>query len=268
MALPNHILGILLLPLLLACTERPEADDPQPDELLVFAAASLRDAMTEVGAAYEAQPESSRLHFNFGASNTLAQQLIASPRADAFVSANEAWMDRAEQASVLAPGSRRVLLSNRLVLIAPRNSTVRVDHPCGLLDSDFEYLVLGNPEAVPAGVYARQHLASVDCPGHGNAWAALSPKVLPMPDVRAALAQVERRRRVVGFTYRTDAATSSRVRVLYEVRGPTAPRITYPAALTRGRDGAPQRRFMDFLQGPVATSIFTRHGFLMAAGGA
>lgn len=257
-------LTLALAAALLGCTPRPKPESPS--ELLVFAAASLRDALTEVGTSYEQAPEGVPVRYNFAASNALAQQLIAAPRADVFFSASEAWMDKVEQAGVVAPDTRQALLGNQLVVVVREDSALGVHHACDLLTLHFDHLVLGDPAAVPAGVYAKELLEATECPGRGNAWSALASRVLPMPDVRAALAQVEASGTAVAIVYRTDAASSRHVRVALAVTGEHAPRITYPVALVGDRVGPAQRRFIAHLESPAARAIFERHGFSVLEG--
>ena len=218
-----------------------------PREVSVFAAASLRDALTEIGAVYEARYGAS-VAFNFAGSNTLARQILASGAGDVFVAADGAWMDEVERAGRVVAGTRRTILANRLVIVARPESTAAIARPEDLASAIFRYLALADPSAVPAGRYAKAAL-------EGPIWDAVAPKVVPAPDVRAALALVESDPEIVGIVYRTDARSSSKVRVLAELPG----EATYPAAALRDGEG---RRFVEFLAGPEARAIFEKHGFL------
>src|SRR5690606_3001544 len=146
-------------------------------------------------------------------SNQLARQLLATSKADLFISASEEWMTRLEQAGRLKPDSRVDLLTNRLVLIGNKAASLDIKAPSELVEPRFKDIVLGNPEAVPAGIYARRYLEQQKL-GEANVWRLIQPKVVPMPDVRAALQQVEQRQGAVGFVYATDAALSNKVKVL------------------------------------------------------
>ena len=262
---PWLLVGVLVVLLGAGGCSRSAGQPTSDPPLLVFAAASLRDVMTEVGEAHFAGG-GSRVEFSFASSNSLALQLEAAPRADVFLSASEAWMDRVEAAGRLVPGTRRPLLGNALVCVVNRESRLQARDACALRHQSFEHLVLGDPAAVPAGIYARQYLSDVRCEDGAAPWVAMAERVLPLPDVRAALAQVEALRDAVGFVYRTDAATSSRVRVLFEVTGDSAPRITYPAAVVAGAAHEPEARgLIRYIRGAEATAIFTRHGFAMLA---
>lgn len=212
----------------------------------VFAAASLRDALTEVAVAYEKRTGVD-VAFNFAGSNTLAQQIVASGAGDVFVSADERWMDEVERAGRLIAGTRRVVLANRLAVIARHDSTVVISRPEDLATASFRALSMGDPDAVPAGRYAKAAL-------NGAVWDAVAARVVPAPDVRAALALVESDPAIVGIVYRTDARTSSKVRVLAELPG----EAVYPAAAIRE---GPGRHFVEYLSSPEARAIFERHGF-------
>ena len=228
----------------------------------MFAAASLRDALSTIGSDFERATPETGVRFSFAGSNALAQQLIAAPRADVYFSASEAWMDRVEQAGAIDPESRRALLSNQLVVVVRHDSTLRLSHVCELLNADIAHVALGDPAAVPAGIYARTYLEQTNCPVVGNAWEALRPKCVSTPDVRAALAHAEASRRVAAFVYRTDATVSRRVRIALAVSPSEGPQIVYPVALVEGHTGVVQQRFLDYLQTPAASRVFEHHGFV------
>ncbi|MDX1503949.1 MAG: molybdate ABC transporter substrate-binding protein [Thermoanaerobaculia bacterium] len=232
---------------------------PAGDGLMIFAAASLRDALTEVAARLRTELGLEAAH-NFAGSNVLALQIEASRAADVFLSANEVWMDRIESAGLLVEGTRHRLLGNRLVVVAHPESGWRLDRLEELPDLEFRYLSIADPRAVPAGVYARRLLQAVEA-GGTDLWSRVADRLAPAPDVRAALAMVEARRDAVGIVYATDAAASARVRVLASVPEPPAPQIRYSVAVVR--PGSPAAAaYLDFLLGPEAGEIFERHGFL------
>lgn len=253
----------------LACTggARRGADT---DQLLVFAAASLRDALLASEPAFE-ELSGVDLQFNFAGSNLLALQIEAAPRADVYLSANEWWMEYLEDRDFLEPDSRRTLLTNGLAIVARADSTLRLDSPFGLVDLPMRYLSLADPQGVPAGRYARDYLQGLPWQG-GSVWDVLSSRVAPAPDVRAALAWVEADPEIVGIVYRTDAAGSPGVRILYDVPTEEGPEIRYLAAAIRppgSRSLAPQQaarrsvawRYLEFLEGETARREFESHGF-------
>ncbi len=227
------------------------ADSPRP-ELLVFAAASLTDALAEIGARYEART-GVRVLFSFAGSNALARQIRAGAPADLFVSANLARMDELEQAGLVRPTDRVNLLSNRLAVVVAGTSDLVMTAPGDLERA--RRLALGDPEAVPAGIYARQWLQGL------GLWERLRGRVVPTLDVRAALAAVESGAAEAGVVYRSDASVSRRVRVVFEVPVDQAPRIVYPAAVLAPSRAAGARPFLEHLQSAEARSVFTRLGF-------
>ncbi|HEX2077922.1 MAG TPA: molybdate ABC transporter substrate-binding protein [Longimicrobium sp.] len=253
--------------LLAGCGPRGENEAAQrPPELLVFAAASLREAMEEVGTAFR-QETGTRVVFNFAGSNDLAHQILATRGPALFLSASSAWMDTVQNAGRIVPGTRRDLLSNELVVVAHARDTSTVPEPCALASLPFRNLALGDPEAVPAGTYARTWLRSVQCGGR-PLWDTVRDRVAPAPDVRAALGLVLADPRVIGIVYRTDQmAFADRTRVLYEVRD--GPPIRFVLArLAEGDAPAAAERFYDYLASDGGAVVFRRHGFTPLPGAA
>jgi len=227
------------------------------EELRVFAAASLADALGEIGRAWQAASGSSA-SFNFGASSDLSRQIRAGAPADLFVSADAAQMDALEREGLLRADSRGDLLSNTLVVVVPRSSTARVGAARDLLA--FRSLALADPQAAPAGVYARAWLERL------GVWPELAPRVVPTLHVRAALAAVESENVEAGIVYRTDAAGSTRARVALEVPGAEGPRIVYPLAVLARSTNPDAGSFASHLRSPAARAVFERLGFLWLGG--
>ena len=222
-------------------------------ELEVFAAASLADALAELGHAWQAA-SGRRAAFNFGASSDLSRQIRAGAPADVFVSADAAQMDALERAGLLRARSRVDLLSNTLVVIVPRASPARVAGPRDLLG--FRSLALADPQSAPAGVYARAWLE------RAQLWSALAPRVVPTLHVRAALAAVESENVEAGIVYRTDAAASRRCRVALEVSRAEGPAIVYTLAVLARSPSPDAAAFVSYLRSPAARAVFVRAGFL------
>ena len=228
-----------------------------PPEIAVYAAASLKDALTTMAPACEAHA-GVRLVHNFGATNDLARQIVAANKADLFFAADESWMDKVAEAHLIGEGSRRALLSNRLAVVVPIDSTLAIASAADLAGAAVRRLALANPEAVPAGRYAKAWLESA------GAWARVSRRVVPAPDVRAALAAVEAGAVEAGVVYTTDAAISHRVRVAYVVPESEGPRIVYPLAALKDRPHTDlARRVAECYAGPYARAIFERFGFVV-----
>jgi len=226
------------------------------EEILVFAAASLTDACREAARGFESA-SGHRVAFNFGASSDLARQIRAGAPADVFFSADLARMDELEQAGLVGAADRVNLLSNALVVVVPVRSAAVVRGPSDL--AGFRRLAVANPEAVPAGIYARTWLASL------GLWEGLRDRVIPTLDVRAALAAVETENAGAGIVYRTDAAMSTRVRVAFEVPPGEGPRITYPLAPLAASRRPAARAFVAYLRSAAALGVFRRHGFVVIA---
>lgn len=224
------------------------------EEIVLFAASSLTDVLREVGKAYESS-SGHELIVNLGASSDLARQIKAGAPADVFFSADSAQMDGLESAGLLNAADRVDLLSNVLVIVVPADSKTALGSVEGL--RGVQRIALASPEAVPAGVYARTYLQSV------GLWDAVKDKVVPLLDVRAALAAVEAGHADAGIVYRSDAALSQRVRVAFEVPREQGPRIVYALApLARTRNTA-SRDLVRFLVSDPALATYRKHGFLV-----
>jgi molybdate transport system substrate-binding protein len=220
----------------------------------VFAAASLTDSLGEVIALFETSHPGVQVVPQFGASNDLARQILAGAPAHVFFSADERQMDRVAAAGWIEEGGRLDLLTNQLVMVEGRTGPSRIRGPQDL--ERVERIALGDPEAVPAGVYARRYLEQL------GLWERLASRIVPTLDVRSALAAVASGNVDAGFVYRTDANLESRVRVAFEVPRDEGPRIVYPLALARGGSDEARALFR-FLASPEARAVFERHGFGM-----
>lgn len=226
-------------------------------DLLVFAAASLTDALKEIRSLYEPQ-SSDRISFNFDGSGNLARQIAEGAPADIFISADEAKMDGLQQKSLIWEGSRTSLLSNTLVIVASADSPLAADSPEQLVDSRIERIALADPASVPAGVYAKAFLQKK------GLWPTLAGKIVPLDNVRSTLAAVESGNADVGFVYKTDAAISPRVKVIYAVPSRDCPCITYPMArLKDSKNAVAAQRFLQFLETPQGAAVFEKYGFVV-----
>lgn len=230
-----------------------------PVEITVYAATSTRDALQALEAGYERE-HGVELTMHFGSSGDLSKQIVAAAKADVFLSADEVEMDRVEAAGLLAPGTRRALLSNQLVVIEPGDgpSIFRAPFdPAQLGREDVKLLSLAHVESVPAGRYAKAWLES------RGQWESVSARVLPGVDVRAALAAVESGGAQAGIVYRTDVARSQAARIVHAVPLAEGPKISYPLAALAGRPHEVQARaFVTFLTSPAAGAVFESFGFL------
>jgi len=210
--------------------------------------------MTDLGREFRARTGATTL-FSFGASGDLARQIREGAPADVLVSADPDTVDALVNDHFVAPTDRRPIASNRLVVIVPKDSPLYVTEPVDLKNA--RLVALGDPEIVPAGRYARKWLEKA------GLWTDLGDHMVPTLDVRAALVAVESGRADAGIVYATDAASSSRVRVAYQVPRASAPEITYVAARLSRSTLASAARFLEFASTSDAGSIFLRHGFVV-----
>lgn len=224
---------------------------------LVLAASSLQESLTACADRWAAMGHD-RPVLSFAASSALARQIEAGAPADLFLSADEAWMDYVEGKGLLIPRSRFSLLSNRLVLIAPAASTVRLTIKPGFplaraLGSG--RLAMADPDAVPAGKYGETALQKL------GIWAGVANKLARAENVRAALALVERGETPFGIVYATDARASAKVRVVGPFPADSHPPITYPVAQLKSSTHAEAEAFRRFLISHAGKAIFARYGF-------
>jgi molybdate transport system substrate-binding protein len=223
-------------------------------QLTISAAASLADALREIGTRFEAANPGVRLRHNFAASGVLVQQIVQGAPVDVFVSADQASLARGMAARALDPATRRDIARNTLVLVAPAGST----RPTGLADlaqPGLGRIAIGKPATVPAGRYAQQALEAAQL------WAALQPRLVPADNVRQVLDHVARGEVAAGFVYRTDAERmKGRLRQVLTVGGHEP--ITYPAAaVATSRQPALARAYLEHLRSAEARAVLSRHGF-------
>jgi len=230
----------------------------QGPPLVVSVAASLSDVMSDLARRHE-RATGQAVRLNVAGSNFIARQIVEGARADAFVSADETQMDVVERAGRLVPGTRVDLLTNQLVVVGRPGSPLKSGDPGTLASSAVRRVALGNPESVPAGVYARRWLEAK------GAWPAVSAKVVPTMTVRAALAAARAGRVDAAVVYATDARSEPTVPVLYRVPAGDAPTIVYPAAVVQGRNRVASERFVAFLRSAEAGAVFQAAGFGLAA---
>lgn len=223
-------------------------------EVVVSAAVSLTEVLQQAAPIYQAKT-GERVVLNLGASNTLARQIAFGAGVDVFISADEAQMNVV--AAQVDSGSRVDLLSNRLAIAVPDDRPRSMASARDLLDPAIRRIAIGDPAAVPAGVYAKQYLQAL------GIWPDLAMKVIPSGSVRLALVAVESGAADAAIVYHTDIATSVHVREALVIPVAEGPRIVYPAALVRGgKNPEGGRQLLAFLRSPEAIAIFTRNGFL------
>jgi molybdate transport system substrate-binding protein len=224
-------------------------------EVTVFAAVSLTDSLKQIAADY-GRESGDKILFNFGASSTLARQIEEGAPADIFFPADEAKMDGLEKKSLIDPATRKNRLGNSLVVVIAADSGLAIQSAGDLTNVNVQKIALADPRAVPAGIYAKAWL------DEQRLWPAIEPKVVPVENVRAALAAVESGNVDAGVVYKTDAGISKKVKIAYEVPVADTPPIVYPMALvkaTQQPDAA--KKFLNFLDSREAGDIFKKFGF-------
>jgi len=231
---------------------------PEHPPITVSAAISLTDALTAAANVYT-DKFGGPVRFNFGASNVLARQIVNGAPVDVFISADELQMDIVARAGLLRDGSRVEVLTNQLAVVVPSDRQQTFTSIRNLTDPKFRRIAIGDPDGVPAGVYAKAYLE------REGLWDALAPRMVPSASVRAALNAVESGAVDAAIVYRTDARLSTRATVAWVVPRETAPKIVYPGAIvTTSPQPEEARRFLDFLRSARAAPVFERFGFTIA----
>jgi molybdate transport system substrate-binding protein len=241
----------LALPLELGCRRT----DPSP--LVIFAASSLTESLTEVASKYAETSKQPTPALSFAASSMLARQIEEGAPADVFVSADAQWMDTLAQANLLASDTRIDLLGNTLVVIVPQDTTTLPQSLADLSRAEIKRLALAGEE-VPAGRYADAALAEA-----GQAEGVRS-KIVRGENVRQVLAWVAKGEADAGFVYATDAKVEPKVRVAFTVPAKLHPPIVYPAAVLAHAAHAEQaREFLAFTGSSEAAALFENAGFVV-----
>lgn len=227
-------------------------------KVTVFAAASLTNALQDIASQYQKEKQVEVVS-SFASSSTLARQIEAGAPADLFISADQKWMDYAVEKAAIQTATRVTLLTNSLVVVAPAASA----QAAFTLSDKTDWLALlkdgrlatGNPDHVPAGIYAREALTKL------GAWHTLEPKLAPAEDVRGALALVERAEAPLGIVYGSDAVASKGVKVVATFPEDSHKKVEYPMAVVKGHQNAAVEGFYHYLKGPEAAAVFKRYGF-------
>jgi molybdate transport system substrate-binding protein len=226
-------------------------------KLVIFAAASLKGALDEVNAAYQ-RDKGQETTTSYAASSTLAKQIEAAAPADIFISADLDWMDYLAKRNLIKPDTRANLLGNRLVLVAPATSTIKLS-----INRNFPLaqalgngrLAIADPNGVPAGRYGKGALEAL------GVWSSVADKLAPAENVRAALALVSRAEAPLGIVYQTDAVSDRAVKIVGAFPDDTHPPIVYPIAMVASSTNPGAAGYLAFLKSPVAPPIFEKQGF-------
>jgi molybdate transport system substrate-binding protein len=251
-ALAGALVGLFALPALAA----------DAGSVTVFAAASLSDVLPVIEKQYEATG-GGKVNLVFAASGTLARQIESSSGADIFISADNAWMDYLSKRGFIQDDTRKAVLGNRLVLVAPAAATANLTiapHFPLLAALNGSHLAIGDPDTVPAGVYARSALTTL------GVWDGVVSHIAYAENVRVALEYVARGEATYGIVYETDAKAEPRVHVAGIFPENSHLPILYPFALTKdAKAGA--AKFLDYSEGPQARAVYEKAGFSVLNGG-
>ncbi|QIQ21747.1 molybdate ABC transporter substrate-binding protein [Zophobihabitans entericus] len=224
-------------------------------KVTVFAAASLTNAMEDIGKLYEQQNQDTKIVFSFASSSTLARQIEQGAPVDIFMSADQKWMDYLIEKNIVK--QKETLLKNSLVLITAADSTltdvtINKQTDWSQLLPTGERLAVGDPDHVPAGLYAKESLTNL------GVYSKLEPQLARANNVRAALTLVELQETPIGIVYSTDAKVSNKVKIIGEFPADTFASIEYPVALlNKDAEG-----FYNFLQTDLAKAVFDQYGFV------
>lgn len=231
----------------------------QRTSLTVSAAISLSQALQELKRVYQTSNPNVTITYNFGASGALAQQIQQGAPVDVFFSAATRQMNDLQQSNLLINDTRRNLLTNRLVLITPKNGLALSDFK-ELTDAKTKKIAIGEPKSVPVGQYAQEMLTKL------GLWQQLQPKLVLANNVRQVLTFVESGSADAGIVYTTDAKTSDKVTVRLTAAENLHSPIVYPLAVIRNRrNPAAAKAFVDFLAGDRAKIVFQKYGFGIAS---
>jgi molybdate transport system substrate-binding protein len=239
-------------------SEKAPDQAAQTVELNVSAAVSLKDALTEIQKQYEVKNPNVKILYNLGASGSLQKQIEQGAPADLFISAAPKQMDELDAKNLINKVTRKNLVENELVLVIPVNSTLDINQFNDLVKPTVGKVSIGEPSVVPAGQYAQEVLRKL------NIWDKVSGKAVLAKDVRTVLTYVETGNVEAGIVYKTDAASSTKVKIAAIAPEGTHQPIVYPAAvLTSGKQQKAAEDFFAYLMNPESKAIFEKYGFTM-----
>ncbi|WP_418792274.1 molybdate ABC transporter substrate-binding protein [Phosphitispora sp. TUW77] len=225
------------------------------EEIMVSAAMSLKDVLTETQVLYEEKNPGVKLNINFGASGTLQHQIEQGAPADLFISAGKKQMDELENNNLIIKETRVDLVGNELVMVVDK-ANKNIKDLQDLTGPEISRISIGTPETVPAGKYAQESLKFL------NLWDAVQPKLVLAKDVRQVLAYVETGNVEAGLVYGSDAGISDKLRIAAVAPSSSHRQIVYPAALIQNSNNKnAAQKYLDFLGTKEAHEIFTKFGF-------
>jgi molybdate transport system substrate-binding protein len=249
-----HFRRLVVLPIVAFILAGPAQSSE--NDITVFAAASTTEVVKALVIEFERRT-GGEVTASFAGSSTLAKQIEQGAPANIFISANQQWLTYLKDRGMMSAGSPIDIATNKLVVIAPKGAPIA--EPFELADLPKlignGFLAIGNPDHVPAGIYAKTALQSLDL------WKDLQDRYVQMPNVRAVLTLVERDEVVAGIVYETDARLSKNLKVIAVVPSNVVPELTYGMAMLKGYDSHMAKLFFDFVRSPEGQDIFARFGF-------
>lgn len=230
------------------------------DNVTIFAAASLQNAIDEVKVAYDATGNKDTIDALYDSSSNLARQIEQGAPVDIFISANQSWMDYLQEKSLIDNSTRTNIVKNELALITYKDNVAdyKVDFPSPEFWAEAlanTRIALGDPDHVPAGLYAKESFEKL------GVWNTVEPKVAPAQNVRAALMLVEVKEADLGVVYSSDASISEKVKTVTVFPEDLHAPIEYPIAIMKDKSSAPVNGFYDYLLSPESAAIFKKYGF-------
>lgn len=255
------LISLLLFSLAVAgCISSENGDKAQENasqkEVYIVAAASMTDAVKEIGANYEKQHPDVKLMYNFGSSGALQSQIEQGAPADVFISAAQKQMNALEEENLIDKATRKDLLENKVVLIVPKDSTLVLDDFAAAATDKVSKIALGEPKSVPVGQYSEEIFTNL------NVWADIKAKAVYASDVRQVLSWVETGEVDCGVVYATDAAISDKVKVLLEAPAGTHKPVVYPAAMvSSSKNPEIAKDFLAYLSQDEQKAILAKYGF-------
>ncbi|MFC5651007.1 molybdate ABC transporter substrate-binding protein [Paenibacillus solisilvae] len=250
----SSVLSLLLMLAVLAAPLQPAVAAKAQTEILVSAAASLKDSLNEIEKVFEKEHPNINLTFNYGSSGTLQKQIEQGAPSDLFFSAGKKQMDALVKQGLIS--NSKTILNNELVMIVPSDSKRTFTTVRELNDKSIKKIAIGQPESVPAGQYAKETLIT------RKVWDQLQSKLVYAKDVRQVLTYVETGNVDAGFVYKTDALTSKKVKIAIKIIPGVHTPIVYPAGIVKeSKHSVEANAFFTFLQSKEASSVFKKYGF-------
>lgn len=247
---------IVMLALSLSIIGCGQTRTPATTEITVSAAASLKDVLLEIQENYQLKHPTVKINYNLGASGALQKQIEEGAPVDIFISAATKQMNDLEKKNLIKIETRKNLVENQLVLIVPQDSTLALHSFAELRQAEIHKFAMGAPESVPAGQYTQQVLQ------HFNLLDHIMTKAILAKDVRTVLTYVETGNVEAGTVYKTDAAISSKVKIVATAPADSHDPILYPMAiLTASKQSKVAQDFITYLASPEAGAIFEKYGF-------